>query len=249
MSVSLLTRMGHLHAAPPSGSEASSIFALQSTTSSSSVASSSTSPPASSSSLTSFSSGSNLPLGNLSLHASQWTSGSGARNSLRNSSPVRPDDTHNSPAMDMIGAQLAVRRACVAAAVEQHQQETGTMHVGKLPIGSSGGNTGSGCTWNPFSLLPFFHGAALASGSSSAPTAGGSASAAVTSESALSAWSAAAAAAAAAAYASLLPSGRSAHDQDAGTRRRGESKGWRLLSVEHEIRNRIYEAIECERAE
>lgn len=228
MSVSLLTRMGHLHSGTASGTllpgtEATTSVLLPHSTASSSAASS-TSPPGSSSSLASFCSGSNFPLGNLSLHSSQWSAGSGARNPLRTSSPVRPDDTMHSASLDMIEAQLAMRRAVVAAAAEHHHQQqqsepTGTGMAGKS---AGGGNTGSGA-WNPFSLLPFIHGAALASGSSSLPTgAGGSASAAA-SESALNAWSAAAAAAAAA-YASLLPPGRPP-DQDAGTKRRGESKG------------------------
>ena len=239
MSVSLLTRMGHLHSGgalvPGTEAAAASLFLSQSTVPSS--AASSTSPPGSSSSLTSFCSGSNFPLGNLSLQSSPWTSGSGARNPLRTASPVRADDTLHSASLDMIEAQLVMRRA-VAAAAEHHQQhqQSGAVQASIGSKSAGGGNTGSGSAWNPFSLLPFFHGAALASGSSSLPTAAGSASAAA-SESALSAWSAAAAAAAAA-YASLLPSGRP-HDQDAGTKRRGESKGRRLLSVRHDPKSNL----------
>lgn len=222
MSVSLLTRMGHLPAAANAGSllpEATNPLFPPAGPASAMASSRTLLPAGSSGNLSSFSSGGNFALlGNLSLHSSPWTTGSGTRNPQRTSSPA--DDTMNSASMDMIEAQLAMRRAVVAAAAEHHQ-----LQQSEGSVAMAGKSAGSSSAWNPFSLLPFIHGAAIASGATPSSLPTGSRSGVSGGESALSAWSAAAAAAAAA-YASLLPAAGRTQNQDAGTRRgRGESKG------------------------
>ena len=233
MSVSLLARMGHHQSSsactPLQSSSAVAASAppflapLASPLTDTSLSPVAAAAAAASNSLASFCSGSNLPHGNLSLHTSLWTTGLGARNTHRTASPsVRTDASPAFPTIDPPPPlpppppPLPLRRkvTVVAAADER-----------LLPSETGGGRlltaAGSAPAWNPFSLLPLIHGAALASGSSLASVAAGTASA-VTSESALNAWSAAAAAAAAA-YASLLPGGRASHAADGHGKRRGES--------------------------
>lgn len=221
MSVSFLTRMAHFQASVPSSGLLTSDPLILSLTSPSTTTSSS-SPPGSLCSLAgSFCSGSNFAPGNLSLQSSSpWTSGSGARNPHRTVTPDRPDEALHSSSLDMIEAQLSMRRAVAAASsADRHPEPLSTtpgMSLGDI-------STAGSSAWNPFSLLPFIHSAALVSSAASFPTVTGSTttSSASASESALNAWSAAAAAAAAA-YASLLPSGRTMDGEAESRRVRGK---------------------------
>lgn len=233
MSVSFLTRMAHFQGNTGSGLVPSVQEPLLLSLTSPSATTSSSSPPGSLCSLGGgFCSGSNFPAGNLSLQTSSpWTSGSGVTNPHRTASPGRADESLHSSSLDMIEAQISMRRAVAAAAAsDQHSEPVSALTPMSLADISNTGSSGNASSdWNPFSLLPFIHGAALVSSAASFPTVTGSATTAsvAANESALNAWSAAAAAAAAA-YASLLPSGRTQHhqhEQEAESRRvRGERK-------------------------